>query len=316
MTCCIGALFTNPGSANCHPAEGIVVAADRMVSTPTIEFEHPSSRKITPIVETCAALTSGNALAHRELLMAVRDELFRLKSPSVEHIVRTIKDAYHLTRQQQIVERSLRPRAINTFADYYQLQRGLADGLQLTIQAEIENYNMNLEIMIAGMAGPKAHIFTVADPGTSWCWDSIGFVVIGSGHLLGMHQLISGQCHADLGLPDVLMQVYEGMLAASRAPGVGTLADFAIIDGSGTIEILCDKAQPLKEIAEKRKAGNNQWLDETDAFIRSLQKERNTLRRQTLLEELGVGDESNAQPSEQDAADGSGNANEVGQGSS
>ncbi|MEX2309891.1 MAG: hypothetical protein WD738_20130 [Pirellulales bacterium] len=234
--------------------------------------------------------------------MAVRDELLKHKFPSVEYIVRTIKDAYQATRQQQIVDQYLKPRSINSFTDYYQMHRVLADNLLLNIQAEIERYDMNLEIMIAGMAGPRAHIYTVADPGRSWCWDSIGFVSIGSGGLLGMHQLISGRCHPELRLEDVLMQVFEATRIASRAPGVGDLFDFGIIDGSGSIEILCDRAEPLKAIAEKRKVGDDKWLSEASEFIRSLQKERNTLRRKTLLEQLGEEEESNAQPTDKKVA--------------
>jgi len=61
MTVCIAAL--------CERGSQVVLVADRMITSGlAIQFEHPLSRKVTPLSENCLAMTAGDALAFTELL--------------------------------------------------------------------------------------------------------------------------------------------------------------------------------------------------------------------------------------------------------
>ena len=102
MTVCVAAI--------CEGGHGLVLASDTMVTNQwlSIQFEHVA-KKMTPLSETCVALTSGDALAHTELFTQVAGQIGRLKDSSVVEIVETIKQSYQQIRRKVITERYLGP---------------------------------------------------------------------------------------------------------------------------------------------------------------------------------------------------------------
>jgi 20S proteasome alpha/beta subunit len=191
MTICIATI--------CEGGKALVLASDRMVTSPllAIEFEHPC-KKMTPISDGCFALTAGDALTHTELFNMVNEEINDHRMPSVDEVVSKIKECYHKRRKTDITENFLIPRGFNGFNEFYEAQRHLLPDLALTIQTQIEKYNYGLQILVAGMKGDMAHIYEIDDPGTSRCFDAIGYHAIGSGLPHAMYTLISRSCNHDM----------------------------------------------------------------------------------------------------------------------
>jgi 20S proteasome alpha/beta subunit len=261
LTICIAAV--------CEKGSTLVLAADRAVTgNIAIEFEHPG-KKMTCLSDSCVALTAGDALSYTELFDMVVENIAMHKSPSVNEVVSKIKELYQKKRKEQIIENFLIPRGFDDFRDFYNGQKHLLPELALTIQTEIEKYNFGLQILVAGMNGETAHIYEINDPGTSRCFDSIGYDAIGSGLPHAMYTLISRNCNQNMPLEDAFLTVYEAKKMAERAPGVGSIATDICIKNSSKVYL--SKDEHIKEIDlayQKRIRADPTWKDDINAFLK------------------------------------------------
>jgi 20S proteasome alpha/beta subunit len=288
-------------AATCDKGQGVIIAADRMMTSGlSIEFEHQSSRKIIEVSPRCFALTAGDALAHTELFTTVQARIGRLADPSVEESVETIKECYQTIRQKRIVEQILLPRGFRNLAEFYQAQRHLTETIVYGIQGAIDKYNYGLHILVGGLSGHRAHIYGITDPGTSQCWDSINFHAIGSGAPHAIISLIARSCHQNLPAREVLMMVLDAKRTAEKAPGVGEATDLCIIMREGKIEIPRDRVKKLLPINDLWRAGEPDWIAELGAFLTSLAPTASSPPPGTVASAPSAdGDASNEKPSKQ-----------------
>jgi len=273
MTICIAAI--------CEKGSSVVLTADSMLTNEalSIQFEHPT-KKMTRLSDSCIALTAGDALAHTELFDIVQEEIIKIKAPSVPEIVSKIKECYQRIRKREIKEKILNPRGFSDFEDFYQAQRALNPDIVMTIQSEIDRYDYGLAILVAGISGNTAHIYGISDPGTSKCFDAIGFHAIGSGLPHAINTLIARGCHQDTPLQEALLIVYEAKKIAEKAPGVGAnITDICIMTPKGIIEFPRDKIDQLHEIYERWLRKESNWTSDLDALLKEIGSENETSKR-------------------------------------
>ncbi len=264
MTICIGSI--------CEQESAVILVTDSMIINPglSIQFEH-SSRKMTRLSESCIALTAGDALAHTELFNVVSMEVGKLRKPSITEIVTKIKDCYQDIRKREIRENILMPRGFDNFSEFYQSQRQINSDIAMAIQNQIEHYNYGLSILLGGVSEGVAHIYEVSDPGTSKCFDAIGFAAIGSGLPHAINTLIARQCNQKLSLEDALLITYEAKKMAEKAPGVGShITDISIIKKGGTTEIPRGSIAQLHSIYERWAQKESGWKEELTVFLEEL----------------------------------------------
>jgi len=264
MTICIAAI--------CEQGSALVLATDSMITNEglSIEFEHPG-KKMTPLSDTCIALTAGDALAHTELFNMVQEEITKLRTPSVIEVVSKIKECYQNIRKREIREKILNPRGFKDFDDFYQAQRVLHPDIAINIQSEIERYDYGLHILIGGISEGVAHIYGISDPGTSKCFDAIGFHAIGSGLPHAINTLIARNCNQELSLPEVFLIVYEAKKMAEKAPGVGTtITDMCIMNSRGISEFPREKISELQEIYEKWVRREPNWVNDLNVLLKEV----------------------------------------------
>lgn len=264
MTICIAAI--------CEKGSSLILATDSMVTNEglSIQFEHPT-KKMTPLSDSCIALTAGDALAHTELFNMVQGEITKLKAPSVPEVVSKIKECYQRIRKSEIKEKLLSPRGFNDFEDFYQAQRVLIPDIALTIQNQIDRYEYGLEILVAGISAEVAHIYGISDPGTSKCFDAIGFHAIGSGLPHAVNILIARGCYQGSDLKEALLIVYEAKKMAEKAPGVGAnITDICIMNRGGTIGFPRNKLGELHEIYERWGRREPNWASDLDALLKEI----------------------------------------------
>lgn len=255
MTIGIGAICANE---TC-----LVLAADTMVTNQalSLEFEH-QNQKMTQLSETCVALTAGDALAHTELFGIVRGTITQLRQPSVVGIVDQIKEAYQSIRRIQIEERILKPKGFENLSEFYQMQSRLIPDVAMSTQMQIEQYTYGLEILVAGVSNGQARLYGISDPGTSYCFDSIGFHAIGSGAPHALNTLITRDANSSVGLEDTLMIVYEAKKISERAPGVGSnLTDIIFMNPTATAIIPRDRMGDLGKIHQMWMRREEDWLN-------------------------------------------------------
>lgn len=231
MTVCI--------AASCESAKKIVIAADRMLTFmhPTnLEFETDET-KIEELSPSCVALVSGNNPYAMELLEKSRKKIGGNPSIEIEQVFTIVKNNYIETRMEKIdtsiIRTNLGPDWISflgkgggTLPAYLQPQGQIYQQLCMFMQ----QFNLNVEIIIAGADESKAHVAIITHPGILVLLDKLGYGAIGSG---GMHANISlslkGQS-AKKKLPETLYNVYAAKRAAEAAPGVGQSTDMAVIE--------------------------------------------------------------------------------------
>jgi len=264
MTICIAAI--------CEKGSSLVLATDSMITNEglSIQFEHPT-KKMTSLSDSCIALTAGDALAHTELFNMVQGEITKLKAPLILEIVSKIKECYQRIRKSEIMGKILIPRGFNNFEDFYKAQRVLIPDIALTIQNQIDRYEYGLEILVAGISEEVAHIYGISDPGTSKCFDAIGFHAIGSGLPHAINTLIARGCHQSSDLKEALLIVYEAKKMAEKAPGVGAnITDICIMKPQGITEFPRDKLGQLNKIYEKWVRREPNWASDLDALLKEI----------------------------------------------
>lgn len=264
MTICIAVV--------CEKGSHVVLATDSMLTHEwlSIQFEHPT-RKITRLSDCCAALTAGDALAHTELFNMVQGKIDNLRFPLTFDIVEKIKECYQFIREREIKETILTPNGFKDFSEFYQAQKFILPEIAFSIQSKIEEYDYGLEIIIAGVNGEKASIYGIANPGTSKCFDAIGFHAIGSGLPHALNTLIARECHPDISLWEALLIVYEAKKMAEKAPGVGAkTTNLNIIGNNKIVEFPNEKITELHEIYKKWVKGTQDVSNELKAILNKI----------------------------------------------
>jgi hypothetical protein len=93
-----------------------------------------------------------------------------------------------------------------------------------------QQFNLGVDLIVAGMDLTGAHISAVINPGTSVSLDKLGYGAVGSG---GIHATISLSLNGQTsrkGLTETLYGVYAAKKSSEVAPGVGQETDIAIIE--------------------------------------------------------------------------------------
>ena len=173
-----------------------MVASDRMLSAPflTLEFDHADA-KIDPIGNSCVALTAGDALSVQDILVGGFGVATQLMDPQVDLIAEQIRSRFVEVRKRRINEVILGPRGMD-FETFYAggIQR-LPQDLAMFIDSQIQQSQLGSSIILAGVDATGAHIFAIEDPGTTMCFDRLGYHSVGSGHRHALLTLVSRGQH-------------------------------------------------------------------------------------------------------------------------
>ena len=268
MTVCIGGI--------CDSQKAIVLASDGMITSrmPPIQFE-TITKKMTVLSDKCIALTAGDALAYAELFSMVKLEIDKENKKGINNIVTKIKENYKFLRKRAIQERILNPRAFDDFNSFYEKQQTLLSNVALIIQKQIDQFNYMLDILICGISNGEAHIYTIINPGTSICYDTIGFNAIGIGSIHAINTLVSRECHSQKSLEEVFLIIYEAKKRAEIAPGVGSkVTDLSIITQEKIIQFPREQIDKVDDIYKMWIEHKTEWKNELSKLIEKVSKEQ------------------------------------------
>ena len=102
------------------------------------------------------------------------------------------------------------------------------------IDQQVMQFNLGIDLLIAGVDDEGAHLFSVYNPGGAVNdFAPIGFAAIGSGTLHATQSLIGFRHTSARDLHQTLFRVYASKRRAEVAPGVGSDTDLAIISDAG-----------------------------------------------------------------------------------
>lgn len=264
VTVCIAAV--------CESGKKIVVAADRMLTFPfptNLEFE-TEEQKIEELASSCIALVSGSTAFATEILENVRKKLGGNLSPEIDNVLEIVKGEYTRTRMAKIDEMVI---SASLGGDYSRfLQKGGTLPNYLQVQSSVyqqlfmltQQFNLNTDIIVAGIDSIGAHISIVTHPGTILSLDKLGYGTIGTG---GIHATIclslSGQTSQKV-LFETLYNVYAAKKASEKAPGVGEVTDVAVVE-QGRIfrcaKSILDVLQQLFDESNKKQIPSYETLE-------------------------------------------------------
>jgi hypothetical protein len=179
---------------------------------------------------------------------------------TVPTVVEGVKDGYQQSRLKKIEELYIRPRGL-TLQTFHERARGLLSETAICIEEALATFEYQLEILVAGMDSEGAHIYFVGDPGSSECFDGIGYHAIGSGQPLAISSLIESGYSDTMGLQETMWAVYEAKKRAENAPGVGKAADFGIIQADQIIPFDQTALAKLEELYTASQAEHAKCFD-------------------------------------------------------
>lgn len=264
MTICLAAL--------CEHNSRAIVTSDRMITVLHLsqEFEH-GIPKIHRIGNRGVLVSAGSALLPSELCEGVRSRVQALASPTTADIVECVKHQFVELRKRRAEETFLRPRGF-TLESFYERIGSLPPHIAVPIDESIRGANLELEVLFAGVDdNGTAHIYEVDDPGTSSCYDMLGYGAIGSGEQHATAALIANEYTGLMPTSEAAYLVYEAKRRAERAPGVGPSTDMCILGKGSYIEIPAGVITRLEAIYDLRVQSDKSKNEEIKGLIKELE---------------------------------------------
>ena len=248
-------------AAICDGRKKVIALSDRMLTTRdlSLAFEHEEP-KIEKITEHCVALTAGSALRHYPIFRAVRIKYANIARPvSIMEIAKAVKEEYQKARLEAVEDAILRPRGL-TLESFYQMQRTLHDAVIMNLNREMERYNFDLHIVIAGVDDEGGHIYYITNPGIMEPFDALGFCCIGTGDRYADAVFAYRRYSPSIDLKRALFIAYEAKKESEMAGGIGPTTDIVIIDDKGVHKVPQQIIEQLDNIYReiKRKASYEQ----------------------------------------------------------
>jgi hypothetical protein len=242
MTVCLAAL--------CRTEDGepaAVVAADRMVTLGGfIEFEHAIAKMSHP-TPFAVAMIAGDALVGTRLAMDVATGL-NGTSPKTPQIASALATKYEDVRRDAIEHQILSPRGLD-LATFYGNHNSLNSNIVGMVDQAMSQYQLGVELLLAGVDSDGAHIFTISNPGgQELLHDVIGYASTGSGAIHALQALIGFQHHAGEPLKETVFRAYAAKKRAEVAPGVGHDTDMRIITIAGITPLSSDTLAELETL--------------------------------------------------------------------
>ena len=217
MTVCIAALADD--------GQSLVLTADRMVTwdiPTTYAFEQVEHNKIATLTDTSCMMGTGNSLhidrIHKDSLASIQQQ----GCTSIDDIAILVADCYKGVRQDEIEARYLSPRGL-TLDSFYSRHQQLTNKVVDEIDGRLEGYNLGSDILVAGQGLNGMRIFVVRHPGRLECYDTIGFLAVGSGYPFATSHLLSAGYSKSLPLDQAIEIVGKAKKMAEANPGVGSL---------------------------------------------------------------------------------------------
>lgn len=219
MTVCIAAI--------CGNGQEIVVATDRMYTFPGIGLQMQlDCSKIEKLASNCVALGAGGSAQVLDVwkrLEAVKTGI----APSIPILAEAVRSAYVEVREAYVDSAFVQPACGGSVSlsgrngvslpTYLRDQPKVAE----TIIAGVGQYNLGVDILVAGIDGAGAYLGVVSHPGILIRCDSLGFAAIGTGAPLAMATLIQRRQAVSLSSDTTQVNAYYAKRLAEFAPGVG-----------------------------------------------------------------------------------------------
>lgn len=237
----------------------MVVAADRMVTYPGfIEFEHPGS-KMVQLGDHAIVMVSGDTLIGMRLANDAAAALAGSAGP-IAAIAADLGVRYAGARNQQSEQQVLSVRGLN-FQTFYANHNSLNGQAVMLTDNQLAQFDLGVELLLAGVDDTGAHIHTVHNPGgLDRNHDPITYAAIGSGAIHVLPSMAGFAHGGTASYPETLFRVYASKRRAEVAPGVGGDTELAVVTRSGVQRLTSADLERLSSLYDKFTSKTNTEL--------------------------------------------------------
>jgi 20S proteasome alpha/beta subunit len=201
-----------------------------MVTLPGfMEFEHSGS-KMVRLTDVAAVMVAGSTLDGMRLVDGAADDNL---PEDIAGIADDLGRRYARMRAWRAEQAVLSTHGL-TIESFHEMHRSLNEQVVMLLENGLQQFDLGVELLLAGVDESGAHIHTNRNPGGgNLNHDPIGWAAIGIGapHVVAS---MAGPAHsADDAYEQTLFRVYAAKRRAEVAPGVGGETEMAVIDAGG-----------------------------------------------------------------------------------
>lgn len=217
-------------------AEGkkIVAFTDRMLTLGApvrTAFEISENDKAIQLGGNKAvALFAGDVLKANQILSIAKAKI-QNNDMRVETVAGTVLEAYKDQWLSDITTGLLERFGLNR-KQFIEKQNDLHPDLIKDMNNVIGQYNLDVQVIVAGVDNDGAHIFKIESPGIIQPFGSIGYCCIGSGAQHATFSLIESEYNPNLKEAESIHAILQAKRRAQYDPGVGILTDVVLINST------------------------------------------------------------------------------------
>jgi hypothetical protein len=270
MTVCIAAI--------CEKGELAIIVSDRLLTSEgmLLEFEH-STPKIVALTNNCAAAIAGDMQVSTELFELARPKIDGVENATVSDVGKCVYDAFFELRQKKIEEDILRPKGIRDLKEYHKLQKQLLRDVVLMIENQIDAFELELQVLVAGVEEDGAHIYCIEDPSDFTTYDARGYHAIGIGARHALTSLTVQGYDQKTSFAKAIMSTYEAKKIAEGAPHVGSKStNMMFISKSANAMVEAEDIEEFNNLYQTKVQQISQveenWGKDLDSISRNISK--------------------------------------------
>lgn len=222
MTICIAGIAEN---------KKVIAFTDKMltIGAPVrTAFEITENNKAIKLADKVVALFAGDVLKANAILALAKSKIVN-STTGVEKVAVIVQEAYKEKWVGDIEDALLQRFGLDR-KTFVNKQKELEPELVKNINNAIGNYNMDVEIIIAGVDNTSPHIYKISNPGISQSYDSVGYCCIGSGAQHATFSLIESEYNPCFPEAKSVHSILQAKKRAQYDPGVGQLTDIVLIN--------------------------------------------------------------------------------------
>jgi hypothetical protein len=126
----------------------------------------------------------------------------------------------------------------------------------------MSQFNLGVEVAIAGIDAGGSHLYYVGNPGTVISFEKLGYTSIGSGATHVAIKFALELQHPSFTLAETLVSVYGAKKASEVAPGVGQGTEIKVISSGNIWAVPSELIELLKKAHEEREQKSKPDLTE------------------------------------------------------
>jgi hypothetical protein len=222
-------------AALCNNKKDLILIGDRQVTTTDDTLHYDYEPKLKPITEKAICLEAGT-MHEPEVIADSKTEIAGRQD--IRQIAEIVAKNYRKQRMIRLEAEILSKYGLVSFDDFFSKQQTMHDSVLDTIMKELDDYELGLELIIAGHdKNGEPHIYLIDEPGTSVSYDNVGYCCTGIGESHADSVFAFYGYEPSKTIEEVLYIAYAAKKRAQMASGVGEKTDAWFMDYDGCHKI-------------------------------------------------------------------------------